>query len=366
MISYYLKSEYIHISRFFTILILCIIAQTGISQYAIEGHYHRGFLLPHRQNMLHLPKGPAHALEIRLLKKTDGSERWHRLYNNPDVGITIRGFDLANKNILGYGLGVAGFISSPIIQSRKFIWSFEMGAGIGFTTKKFDFEDNYKNIAIGSSINAYLLLGQKISFKLSKRMLLSTYMSFNHLSNASFALPNLGLNYPMISLGLQTYLTDANVIEPIPKDSGKVKGYWDMSSSFGLKEVYEPRKTKFGTFNISAQRAFGIGKKSSLSSGIDVFYNSSLSAVREAKGDTVSSLDIIQSGIRIGYQIHIEELVVSLNLGIYILDSYKGDGFMYHRISTRYYFTKHWGTNLSLKTHFFKADFIELGAAYRF
>ena len=78
------------------------------------------------------------------------------------------------------------------------------------------------------------------------------------------------------------------------------------------------------------------------------------------------ALDIIQSGIRIGYQIHIEELVVSLNLGVYILDSYRGDGFMYHRVSTRYYFTKHWGANLSLKTHFFKADFIELGAAYRF
>lgn len=352
--------------RIIILLLIILMGEYAMSQYAIEAHAHRGFLLPHRQNMLHLPQGPAHAAEIRLIKKTNHSKAWHTLYNNPDVGITIRGFDLANRNLLGYGLALGGFFSSPVVSTKRFQWSLEMGAGLGYTTKKFDFDDNYKNIAIGSDINAYILLGQKFSYALSKRLVVSTALGFNHLSNAAFALPNLGLNYPMISLGMQTVVSPSDDNLALKLDTFKLKGYWDISTSVGVKETYDPRKTKFATYNISFQRVFAMSRKSSLSSGFDVFYNSALYALRTARGETISTLQNLQSGVRVGYQMHIDELIVSLHLGVYVLDSYKGDGFMYHRAGMRYYLTKHWGVNLSLKTHFFKADYFELGAAYRF
>ncbi len=340
----------------------------GLGQFAIEGHYHRGFLLPHRQNMLHLPAGPAHALEARIIIKSDGAKRWHQLYNNPEVGITVRGFDLANHDLLGYGLAVGGFFSAPIYRKKRFTWSLEIGTGLAYTSKKFDADDNYKNIAIGSDLNAYLFLGQKISYNINERIQLSAALNFNHISNAAYALPNLGLNYPMVSLGMQTVLSVQDSSNTLVNfgDENKIKGYWDVSSSFGVKEIYDPRNTKFATYNLGVQRAVGISKKSSIAPGIDVFYNSALKTVRANKGDTVNTLSTLQSGIRVGYQLHIDQFIVSVQLGVYLLDGYKEDGFIYHRAGMRYYLSDHWGINLSLKTHFFKADFFELGAAYRF
>jgi hypothetical protein len=339
---------------------------SGKAQLNVEAHALRGFLLPHRQNMLHLPQGPSNGLELRFTKQPSKNKAWSQLYQNPNLGLTIRGFDLANHTILGYGLAVGGIISSPVVTQNRFKWNLEMAAGLGFVSKPFDYKGNYQNIAIGSYVNAYIMLGQKFSYDLSDALELSTTLSFNHLSNAAYSLPNLGLNYSMVSLGIKTKLPPRPSQVPISDTLSRINGYWDISASFGVKETFIPRNKKFATYNVSFQKAMGVSKKSSIAPGIDLFYNSALKPAREVLGDSASGIQILQAGVRVAYQLHIDRLAVSLTQGIYLIDSYKKDGFLYHRAGLRYYLNQHWGMNLSLKTHFFKADFFELGAAYKF
>ncbi|MEZ4722675.1 MAG: acyloxyacyl hydrolase [Flavobacteriales bacterium] len=359
----------IYSSRLGKLLLVVLCSWTTLSkaQVTVEAHALRGFLLPHRQNMLHLPDGPANAAELRIYKRTNGEKDWHKLYNLPEVGLTIRGFDLANHELLGYGLAFGPFFSSLILHSTRFSWNLEMACGIGLVSKPFDLETNYKNIAIGSYGNAFIMLGQRLNYRLTDYWGIHSSLSFNHMSNAAFAIPNLGLNYPMISIGVSRSFSPSNRIKTISKDSvASVSGYWDLALSFGIKETYNPRDVKYPTFNLSFQRCIGLTRKSSVAPGIDVFYNAALKPNFEISGDTVSPWQILQLGTRIGYQLNIDRLIVSLSMGVYLKDYYKQDGFLYHRAGLRYYFSEHWGANLSLKTHFFKADFFELGAAYRF
>ena len=326
----------------------------------------RGFLLPHRQNMAHLPEGPSHSLDLRVFRQTDGSEYWHRLYSLPQIGVVMKGMTLGNDELLGYGLGIAAYFSAPVVVSNRFKWYLELGAGPGFVTKPFNLEDNYQNIAISSYGNAFIMLGQRFTYRMSERVHLAATTSFNHFSNAAFSLPNLGINYPMASIGV-SYFPRYELEQKEPKhDSTKVSSFWLATASGGVKSPQNPFNAKYPVLSLGAERVFGLSRKSSISVGLDGFYNAALYANRRYEGDSISAFQNAQMGIHVGYGMHVDRMMFILHMGAYALDSYKKDGVLFHRVGWRYFLGEHLGINLSLKTHFFKADYFELGIAYRF
>lgn len=348
---------------------LVVTSFSASAQVGVEAAIHRGFLMPHRPNMKHLPTGPAHALEVRIVNRTTGSKYWQQLYKRPEVGITIRGFDLANRDLLGYGLGTAGFFSAPVVLTERFRWNLEIAAGLGLVSKPFDYETNYKNIAIGSYLNAFIFLGQHFSYRVSPQFYVTSSMSFNHFSNAAFSLPNLGVNYPMISVGGSWIPERKDTVPVFHPRLPRIENDWSVAVGFGIRETNKPREEKHPAFSLTADRNWGLNRKSSLGTGIDVFYNSVLIASRLVEeGEEVTPLQNVQLGAHLCYRLHVDRMVMMLAMGAYAVDSYKRDGVLYHRAGFRYYFgtQQHWGLNLCLKTHFFKADFFELGATYRF
>ena len=52
------------------------------------------------------------------------------------------------------------------------------------------------------------------------------------------------------------------------------------------------------------------------------------------------------------------------NMGHYLYNGWKDDGNIYHRICLNYYFEKLF-ICLNLKTHYARADMVELGVGYR-
>ena len=348
-----------------TMLMFSLSIQAQKSPIGAELNYARGVLLPHRAIMQHLPQGPAQSIELRVFQQTNGSKAWHNTYNLPQVGIAVKGFDLANKDLLGYGLGIAAYFSSSVVCKSGFKWNLEIGAGPGIVSKPFD-DENYKNIAIGSYGNAFVFLGQRFSYDIKDRLHLSLAMAFNHFSNSAYSLPNLGLNYPSVSFGLGYVFQKSIAIDSIPAIESRQKGMWIAAFGAGLKEVADPKNVKFPTFSLMVERTFGLSKKSSAAAGVDVMYNSALYASRNVDSNTVTALGNLQLGLKIGYNLHIDQAQIFLQAGWYAIDSNKKDGNFYHRAGIRYFFTDHFGTHLALRTHLFKADYFEAGMAYRF
>lgn len=349
------------------VFILGSAAQGFTQGLGAEMHVARGFLLPHRQNMRHLPEGPAHYGEARLFFQTGSSKPWQRAYNNPQIGLSIRYFDLSNPQILGYGLGMAAYFSSPVLSNDRWGWHLEMGAGPGFISKPFDETNNYRNNAIGSHGNVFVTLGQRFTYSPTSRLDLAMALSFNHFSNAAVALPNLGVNYPMASLGVSyrpehknEFKLEENTVQ------NKIQSAWVIQSAIGFKQAIRPYGGRFGTFSVCGGRMIGLSEKSSITLGGDIFYNNALYHYRKALGEQIQPADNFQSGLHIAYGLHIADATVSITMGAYLIDQYKNDGLFYHRAAFRYFFTEHLGMNLSLKTHLFRADFFELGMAYKF
>lgn len=336
----------------------------------MEASIHRGFLIPHRPNMQHLPTGPAHAIELRLVNRTTGAKEWHRLYKKPEVGLTLRGFDLANRDLLGYGLGLAGYFSAPIILTDRFRWNLELAMGMGLVTKPFDYETNYKNIAIGSYLNIFTFAANHWSYRVTEQFHLIAHLSFNHFSNAAVTVPNQGINYPMIGLG-GSWIPPAPEVSTSAQVEGdkteKIPHHWQVAFGTGFRETSRPREKKFPAFSLVGDRMWGLNQKSVVMTGIDVLYNAVLINKRSEKGlEEVTPLENVQLGVHVGYRLHISKLAMFAAMGLYVIDTYKQDGLVYHRAGFQYFFRERWAANITIKTHYLTADFFELGFAHRF
>lgn len=320
---------------------------------------------------MHLPHGAAQSVDLRFFKQTDGSRKWHSMYNNPQISLIIKGFDLANRSLLGHGIGAAICFSAPILQGERYKMYGELAAGPGYVSKPFDLQRNYKNIAIGSHGNVFIMLGQRFIYALTPQFHFSVAASFNHFSNAAFALPNLGLNYPTISTGIAytpNFLKNSKLDTTTtqhPSSDFLLESFWSITSAFGIKEAIRPHGAKYPAFSLSADRNAVISRKSSIAFGVDVFNNLALLAYRTHENEDVNTWTNSQLGAHIGYGLHIDALQIGIQMGAYVLDTYKRDGLLYHRVAMRYFMTEHIGMNLSLKTHFFKADYFEAGICFR-
>lgn len=318
--------------------------------------------------MRHLPESAAQVIEFRISKPTLGNEAWQALYNFPSIDFSVRCFDLGNRDVLGYGLGTAFIFSRPFVRTSRWLLNGEIGAGPGFVTKIMDYQSNYKNVAMSSHLNVFFTIGAKLEYKIYDRWYANAALSFNHFSNTAVTLPNLGINYPLLGFGLSyTPATQTAGLNQTPSDTAfKIASHWQWSATMGLRQNNISREVRFPAFAGTFERVFGLNKKVSIASGMDIFNNTALLDVRRENGKKDDLLSNMQVGAHANYQLHVSDFVLLIGAGLYVIDSHKKDGALYNRAGFKYYPTDHWGLNVTLKTHKFKADFFEVGVTHRF
>jgi len=225
--------------------------------------------LPHRPEINEIIEGHTQAYELSFYHSTMGKKKWQQLYHYPKVGISALAINLGNEKEIGMGYGVFPFIEIPLNQ-RKVNWRLKLGYGLGYIEKPFDRKTNYKEIAIGSHINAIVHANMMWSFKIVEVLSTSAGISLIHFSNASFSKPNLGINVASLNAGI-SYNFGANQ-EPIVNTYEDRPHIWNkqLMVGFGLKEIPPVDGPKYVvssySFNLIKTRA----EKSSYGFGADV------------------------------------------------------------------------------------------------
>ena len=97
---------------------------------------------------------------------------------------------------LGSAFSIFPFIDFPLTRYKNFSVNFRFRTGrCVYLTKRFDRLTNYKDLAIGSHINASANMMFKSEYKLSERLNISLGFGLQHFSNGSLKLPNYGIEY---------------------------------------------------------------------------------------------------------------------------------------------------------------------------
>jgi hypothetical protein len=335
-----------------------------------------GFIVPHNKQMTHLIQGHSYGFHTSVMKKLN-TLPWHMAYHSPEHGFDFTYINTGNKKQLGQQLAFSYLLNLPLNrqketeQSPSYRHWLGLGIGVGYTTVIWDLRDNHKAAVIGSHLNSALTLQYSVRIKQWSHGELRSGLRITHFSNGAFQIPNLGTNNAGIFL---SYLfhdkSDAINNSTIPKPS---KTDYEDSYRFtvfagaGLKEIQPPIRKKYPAYTFSALLEKRVSYKSSIGLGADLFNNTSLKTVQERLSHTeVSNADIIQMGIALSYSLLFRDFELKMQQGFYLYDQFNLDGKLYNRFGLRYRLNEHWFAQLTLKTHFAKADYAEWGFGYAF
>lgn len=348
-------------------IILLVLFNQGIAQEKpeswIEIRAKTGFLVAHRTSMGHLATDHAFAGELSYYFQPNSEKAWHQAYNNPRYGITLFAGSVGNQEVLGDYFGGYGFIDFPFVKRAHYVFSGKMGVGLGYGSKKYDSETNIYNLAIGSHLNAQICLALENRFIFGKNAITAN-IDMTHFSNGATKVPNLGLNIPFVSLGYARKITESGKTGAKKEEEDIFNSRFEFGALgiFSTQQAYPTngRQYPFYGLNLVARRIFT--QKSGMEISFDVMSKQSI-MVYHSDVDK-SQLDIIQLGTYAGYIIPLDKLHIIIGMGVYVRDKYKPADPVYHRLGIRYRFDNGLNLNLTLKSHWARADYIEYGIGY--
>lgn len=347
----------------------CFAENDSVFQWTLSANGHFGAIISHHDDMEFLVKGHLSGGELSLSRHTSGKKDWQRIYRHPEMGVSFFYVDLANPELLGKAYALYPFLQTPLISKKNFKLSFRAGVGLGYETKVWDRVENHKNTAMSTNFNGYVNLRLNTLTTISERFRLEAGFGLSHLSNGALAKPNLGINFPTINFGLG--IGSGKKINIIKRDSLSVlhKKVVEYSATFalGFSEVSASDEKKYPAFTLSFNAKKYFHPKAKFGGGIEFFYNNANQPYLNVDSAYISknAANFLFGG-KISYDFVIAKLSVPVEMGVYAYNKMYNNGPIYHRIGLRYEITKHLIANLSLKTHWAKADYFEWGLGYKF
>jgi hypothetical protein len=314
------------------------------------------------------------AFELNLGKATYGQQFWEQMYNYPFIGISFYRSGLGVSPYLGAANALFPYINFPIIKTKNLTFGFRLGAGIGYLSKKFDRLENYKHLAIGSYFNFAGNLMIELNCRLNDYYMLTTGIALTHFSNGSLKLPNYGLNIPSLSIGIARFLSKQNPYiqqrlysptKPFEYDVHHIIEL-NLTCVLGFKDLEAIFGKNFFVYSLFGNVFKHISYKSKLGAGFDISYDGSDEKMLEKNHTPVDNkLSLIKTGFNIAYELAMGRLAFDLNYGMYTSGKDQSDGSVYQKISLKYEFSKNLYTNITLKVHWGRADFIGWGLGYK-
>lgn len=343
-------------------------AQTKFSDnLKFEANYHFGFALPEYEFLTYIIEDHIQSIDICLIKETAGKNYWQQIYKYPEYGISLFYSTLGNNEVLGKEIALTGFIRMNFISRSRFRFYSRAGIGLSYVNRKFDLENNYLNVAVGSHFNMHANLRLGANFSLSEKIELNTGVSFDHFSNANLAEPNLGLNnltaYGGLSyrLGLKTEKKRHEIPDHIKKSNIEV--FLSMGAKHTRALASKTFLTSSAAFEINWEllRTFRFG------TGVDLFYDSSVKTQLEEDDKEYKSAYSFQTGIHISQALVYDRCSIIIQEGIYVfLINQLNNKRMYNRFIFKYMITEYFSIRIAMKSHLHILDYPELGVGYKF
>ena len=351
-----------------TLATFCKGQNSPSNDFIISGQGHAGYIISHRNNMTHLIKGHIYGAELNYIFRTDGSKSWHQLYKYPEIGFCLVHMYLANPVELGNLDGAYPYLNFRLNNSKR-SWklNLRMGVGLGYLTKPFDRTTNHKNNAIGSHLNGFVNMRLNWAFRLSNSWRLETGFGLTHASSGAIKTPNLGLNVASANLGIGYVFGNKEL--QYKKDTMAPEKKWTsmIVAVAGVKELETPGGKKYTAYGIQYNLYRTLNHKNKLGGGIEVAYNNASKEVYES--DSIYDYkfsDIIQGGIKVSYSFNVHRLSLPVDFGYYLYKKQSYNGNFFHRVGLRYMVTDHIIANVTLFSHWAKADYFEWGVGYKF
>lgn len=347
------------------------------SNWSLAISPHAGFVIPHHKSMAHLIQGHSVGCHLYAKRLVDGTKYWHEAYNVPEHGVDVTYSNTGNQEQLGRQYSLSYLINLPLngkryvddylrISSRGYRHWLGLGLGMGYATKRWDLESNHQAAVLGSRGNVAISLQYSARVVAFRSGEIRAGIRLSHLSNGAFQLPNLGTNNAGLFVSYAVGENRSSYMKVIPQPALE-KYLVSCGLVAGLKEIPPPTGRKYiaTVFSLLGERR--VSYKSAFGLGTDILFDSSSRPLVLQRSEVaIQNKQAIQLGAIFSYSLFFDRFSLKIQQGYYLIDKQRLNGSLYHRAGLRYEITPNLFAQLTLKTHFAKADYGELGIGYCF
>jgi hypothetical protein len=352
--------------KFFLILFFlpfCLFAQDDWNDdLELEVNHGLGFVLPEYQFVNLITEDYAYNYEFSIRKNTYGKDAWQQLYKYPAYGLRFVYSSLGNDEVLGKLWGIYLYFQITIANFNRFKIINQFGLGYSRVNRKYDIEDNYLNVAVGSYGNIHFNTRFAATYQITDYLKINTSLSLDHFSNGNTAEPNLGINYITWMSGL-SYAIGKQTPKGIPGLMEKDGSFeQELLAAIGGKHSRALASTFYRTHSLSYEVRKQTFRALHLGLGADLFYDSSVEDQLEKDGKEFQPINRFQSGIHFSQTIVYNRFSLTFQEGIYLgLTEKVNNYFMYNRGIAKYKLTDKVTARIVMKSHLHILDYPEFG-----
>jgi hypothetical protein len=330
-------------------------------------NYHYGYVVPEYSNLTYLVNKPVQSVSLNVFKKTTGKTDWEQIYKFPEYGFTLLYTTLGNKAVNGDEFALYPYFSYTIASGERFALSNRVGFGLGYVTRKYNADDNYLNVAVGSHLNIHFNLGLSGSYALTEKIKIQAGLAFDHLSNANLSEPNLGLNWTTTHLGVAYLLGQKTNIVKRELEPHAKKFYVETIVSVGAKHPRSLNSEIYFASSFTTEARWEVSRIARLGIGADLFFDTGTETEMLAAGrNDFENIDQFKTGIHLSQELVYNRFSIMLQEGVYVFLTDKGNKrIMYNRGVVRFKTSKRSFVQLALKSHLHILDYPELGLGWR-
>ncbi len=329
---------------------LPVFAQNAdISNYNFAGfQVHYGFIIPHTESIRPVSHTNPYGLELSLNRLHTSYEDWS-IFNHYSIsGIQFGYFNYQNPDILGSAFLLTVFNESILANSKKIIFSLKGGLGLSYHTRIYDYYDNQLNKFFSTRISFPLYLRANFKYRLNSKTYLTLTGSFNHISNGGVKVPNMGMNFPTVALGIEYFknpipqLVDINTPVPKAKETGS---YLLIQMLSGYRVVYGVSTFAYG---FHTRFCWQVRTHYGLNTGAEIIMDG---GVRQMIKIEDLDVDYKRMAITAGQDLIFRRVVFTQYFGIYVYSPYKAKNIIYQKYELSYKISPTFRMGIYLKAH---------------
>ena len=336
----------------------------------------------------------SHFVSFSALLKTGLNENSFFVdYGKPHIGVSALGGGFSNRTVYGSLWSLYPTWQFEFFPDKQVGWNIKLGTGLVYFSRHYDKFDNTTNFLIGSKINNITEIATNAWIALAPQLQLQTGVSFYHFSNAHVRIPNLGLNYAAIRMGLiykpgefSKFSAKPRII--IPSDSSNSL-HKQLEFSFGRHELaystFPVDGPSYSIFKLGCYATKRIRYIHEVRAGVvAVFYNSYFTQMKFERAEGFKFLRATQTKLIVGHEFLMHRFGFVTDIGITITDPFYrqkilnttsfGDQWFYSYLSTRLglkcyvlrnsFSTKKIAVGMFLNTHGTTADYLDFSASF--
>ena len=315
--------------------------------------------------------------EVSIARMTTGDKAWHARYKYPEVGFSLTYHRLGNPDAFGHAIGALAFISHRWVDKPLWQLRARLGTGLAYITRPYDRISNPVNNILGSHLNSYTYLKLQTVFFPKKPTQYVLGIGYHHFSNSNTSIPNIGVNYPTLALGVRHFIQSPTPSRlAFPEMPAAPKGLQiGVRLGYGFLESKTPGGPDYPVYLSSVYLMKQHREKLRFRVGVEAFIN--YASIAWVRNFDIPDEDPFWSGLGtlafVGAEWMMGRVSIISQIGPYLVRPYQMDYLIYTKSGLQYYLKDQQlhprmqpFVGAYVHSHTGEADFLELAVGWVF